>query len=473
MLTRSVTSLEPESPMHVRVDPTERQTPARWCRLGGMSERSPRRRAVALPSPLWVVVSVVLHVLFVLTLRDPPADDEFSRFQLPNQIAFGIADVPQGGGSSAPAPPPAKKAETKSPKAHKLKPPRDPNAYAKVVDKQAADAKAEADKATTAQGKERGEDAANSGEGDALGAIGDGTGMGFGDGNGYAPAGATLALNVDLERVRKSALLLETQALLDIVPEWQSLLAGSGLDPVQDFQRVFVATPNLERSSLVVSALHTLPRARIDSAVAALAAERGEPAAFHQEDGYAVAPWRNRGPTERVIALTSRDQLTITRTTDLARVLGVARSLAQLRSQQGFDQKELAQQGGLLAMQAKEAVALWVEDLHKYVRGDVDGVPSAVRLSVYHVDQFNTELRVRGQYESPAAAANALTAMDALRQQLSNHPRVIYLGLKSAMDSAVIEQQGSALALHVRLTLHQTRYLMRYVSHALRPKSAS
>ncbi|HEY2735780.1 MAG TPA: hypothetical protein VGI70_17400, partial [Polyangiales bacterium] len=251
-----------------------------------MSELSPRRRAVALPSPLWAVISVVLHALFVLTLRDPPAEDEFSRFQLPTQVEFGIADAPQGGGASAAAPPPAKKAEAKSPKIHKSKPPPDPNAYAKIVDKRAAadDKAREADKAATAQGKDSGEEAAKSGEGDVLGAVGDGSGMGFGDGNGYAPAGATLALNVDLERVRKSALLLETQSLLDIIPEWQGLLAGSGLDPLQDFQRVFVATPNLERSSLVVSALHTLPRARIDSAVAALAAERGAPAAFHQED---------------------------------------------------------------------------------------------------------------------------------------------------------------------------------------------
>jgi hypothetical protein len=40
------------------------------------------------------------------------------------------------------------------------------------------------------------------------------------------------------------------------------------------------------------------------------------------------------------------------------------------------------------------------------------------------------------------------------------------------MDRAVIEQHGSALALNVRLTLHQTRYLLRYVTRALRPNRA-
>jgi hypothetical protein len=441
-----------------------------------MSElSSPRRRSVALPGPLWVVVSWVLHAVLLLELRDPTPDDEVSRFQLPTQVEFGISDAPPGSGSPAPAPPPAKKAEPKSPKLHKAKPPPDPNAYA-VADAgppTAPDRNArETALAATAQGKDQGKEAARSGEGEQEGALGDGSGSGLGDGNGYAPAGATIALNVDLERVRKTALLLETQALLDIIPEWQALLAGSGLDALQDFQRVFVATPNLERSSLVVSARHGLPRARIDAAVAALAAERGAPAPFHQQDGFAVAAWRNRGPTERVIALTGADQFTITRADDLQRVLGVARALSELRTQQGFEAGELAKQGGLLAMQPNEAVALWIEGVHKYVRGEVSGVPSSLRMSIYHVDQFNTELRVRGQYESPAAAAGALTAMDALRQELSNDAKVIFLGLKSALDSAVIEQHGSALALHVRLTLHQTRYLLRYVTRALRPNRA-
>jgi hypothetical protein len=150
----------------------------------------------------------------------------------------------------------------------------------------------------------------------------------------------------------------------------------------------------------------------------------------------------------------------------------VARALTELRSQQGFEDRELREQGGLLAMQPAEAVALWVEGVQKYVRGEVAGVPRSLRLSLYHVDQFNTELRVRGQYLSSAAAGEALAAMDALRRQLSDDPKVIFLGLKSAMDSAQIERSGAALTLHVRLTLHQTRHLMRYVTRALRPRPA-
>jgi hypothetical protein len=58
------------------------------------------------------------------------------------------------------------------------------------------------------------------------------------------------------------------------------------------------------------------------------------------------------------------------------------------------------------------------------------------------------------------------------RRLLSEHPRVTFLGLKSAVDKAQIEQQGASLRLTVKLTLHQTRYLMGYVTRTLKPRSA-
>jgi hypothetical protein len=433
---------------------------------------SPRRFRVVRPSALWLLVSIVLHTLLLVAVHGGVVLDDGPRLELRTQVEFGLADAPSAGRTPGAAPPPAKTLEPKSPpKPRKPKPAPDPNAFNVALDAGAPAAPdlhaRDAAGAASALATEHGQPAARSGEGTVEGALGDGSGPGLGDGS-YAPAGATLALNVDLERVRKTALMLEAQALLDIIPEWQLLLSGSGLDAIRDLERVFVATPNLERSSLVVSARHRLPPARIAAAVGQLAAEQQKPAQFREQSGFDVAPWRNRGPTERVIALTGRDQFTISRASDLTRVLSVAQALARLRSQQGFEQRELEEQGGLLAMQPNEAVALWIEGVPKYVRGELPGVPRSLRMSIYHVDQFNSELRVRGEYPSTDAAAAALVAMEATREQLSNDPKVIFVGLKSALDSARIEQDRSALQLQVRLTLHQTRYLLRYVTRALR-----
>ena len=416
--------------------------------------------------PYFLLFSCAAHAALLIALRDAPVPEDNFRLELPARIEFGIVAAERSGGAPAAAPPPAKVAAPKraDKPARTLKPPPDPHALPQPVEQPAAEPEArETKSAASAMGEEG--DAARSGEGTFEGAIGDGSGAGLGDG--FAPAGATLALNVDLARVRSSSLLLESTTLLDMIPEWQMLLVGSGLDPLKDLDRVFVATPNLERASLVVSARHHLSRARIAAAVQQLATEQHQPAQFQQHAGIDVAPWHNRGPTERVIALTGRDQFVISRATDLTRVLSVAAALARVRTQQGFEQGELSEQGGLLAMQPNEAVALWIEDVASYVPARAEGVPRSLRLSIYHIDQFNSELRVRGQYASATAAAAAKVTMDELRARLSDDPKIVFLGLKSALDAAQIEQAQAALSLHVRLTLHQTRYLLRYVNRVL------
>ncbi|MBW2214640.1 MAG: hypothetical protein JRF48_09450 [Deltaproteobacteria bacterium] len=70
------------------------------------------------------------------------------------------------------------------------------------------------------------------------------------------PPGAQLALRVDMKRVRESALAPDVTSFLQGVPDWQLLLEGSGIDPVEDLDRLLVATPNLQRSKLVLAGRH-------------------------------------------------------------------------------------------------------------------------------------------------------------------------------------------------------------------------
>lgn len=431
---------------------------------------APRRPGFRVPPAAWIIFSALLHVAIWLRGRGSAADlEEPKPFKLPAQLDFGVSEDKPGGGNRSQSEPPPKPVKIRpTPRHPHIKPPADPNAWAIKAKTTPANEKKQRRK----KDKEPPEQV-RSGNGNDPDSLGKGLGDGVGDGTGYAPIGATIALNVDLARVRKTALVLETKSLLDIIPEWQGLLTDSGMEPLQDLERVFVASPTLERANVVVSASHKLPRTRLNAAVSQLASAAGKSAAFRQRDGIEVAPWveSQSGATERVIALTGDDQFTITRTGDLERVLNVAASLAHAREEQGFKASELAKHGGLLAMQDKEAVALWVEGVKKYARGETEGVPQALRMSLYVVDQFNTELRLTGQYASKDAATSAIATMDALRKELSNHERVLFLGLKSAIDKAEIEQVGAQLQLHVQLTLHQTRYLMRFVTRTLRPRS--
>lgn len=428
-------------------------------------------------------VSGALHVLLVLLMRgDGATEDEGMRLSLPSQVELGVTE-PELGGEPAPgpAPPPAAKAAPKraankpvapKPETADIMLPRDAGTLADagtIADAEVADAEV----AGNSDGVDGGELAAVSGDGVFAGA--DGTG-GFGpggDGTAYAPEGATIALNVDIERVRSTALLLEARALLGIIPEWELLLQGSGIDPVKDLSRVFVATPNLMRASVVVSARAERGKEGIEAAVQRLASERGKPASWRADKGFPVAPWHNRGPTERVLARVADDQLVITRAQDLGRVLAIARALQKGRAREGFSKQELKRSGGLLAMQDDEAAALWVEGVRTYVPNAVSGVPTALRFSIRRIDQFHTELRAAGRYGSDAEATDALGFIDGLRKEWSTHPRVIFLGLKNALDTAVIEQDGRQLVLRVALTLHQTRYLLAFVSKTLSPRDAT
>ena len=74
------------------------------------------------------------------------------------------------------------------------------------------------------------------------------------------PPGAQLALRVDMKRVRASPLAPDVTRFLQGVPDWQLLLAGSGIDPVADLDRLLVATPNLQRSKLPVKRGNALAR---------------------------------------------------------------------------------------------------------------------------------------------------------------------------------------------------------------------
>jgi hypothetical protein len=325
-----------------------------------------------------------------------------------------------------------------------------------------------------AAGFETGDDGkvASPNSGDGLAPLGLGGGMGFGaggfgDGTG-GPPGAIVGLQVDLDRIRDSSLILETSALLELIPEWLQLLDGSGLDALNGFRRIFVASPSLTRASLVVSGRLRGGSAQLGRAVKQLASERGKSAAFREEGGIKVAPWHNRGPTQRVVGQLSGDQIVIARPKDVARALAVSAALAV---RHGRDSRMEKAKGSLalLAMYEGEAAALSVEGVHQYVRGEAaKHAPPGLRLSLHHVDEFTAELRAFGYYPSAAKAAAALPYFDALRTSWIDHPRAHFLGVQAALREAHFEQQGKLLTLHVKLTMHQVRYLLAYVSKALK-----
>jgi hypothetical protein len=160
----------------------------------------------------------------------------------------------------------------------------------------------------------------------------------------------------------------------------------------------------------------------------------------------------------------------IARPQDVGRVLAVSAALAQRHARQR-DIDRSPSPGSLLAMYEGEAAALSIEGLRELVPGGDPGyAPSGLRISLRHIDEYYAALRAYGYYESSKRAEAALPQIEALRGQLSTHPRVSYLGLRTAIDEATIERTADTITIDARITLHQVRYLLTFVSMLLKPR---
>jgi hypothetical protein len=436
---------------------------------------------------VFVVLSLALHLTLFLAmgawLAPPPLID----LDLPEEIELGVMDGDPGeAGEPPPAAPPTPEPEKVVPKEKpkpKVKPEPEMAASDFSVDASvpteaenvAAEDDPEGATEVAAAGAATGDDGALPSDvtGDGLAPLGLGGGMGFGAG-GFGtglggPAGAVIGLNVDLKRIRDSSLILEVSALLELIPEWLQLLDGSGLDALNDFDRIFVASPSLKRSSLVVSGRVRGGQAAITGAVNALARGAGKSAAFKPEGELRVARWHNRGPTERVLGATGKDQIVIARPGDVSRALAVAAALG-VRHAKHKQMERLPGALALLAMYEGEAAALSIEGVAQYIRGDKKHAPPGLRLSLRPLDQHHAELRAYGYYKTAAAAEAALPVLEELRTHWIGHPQAQYLGLIAALEEAKLGRDGKTLTVEATITMHQVRYLLGFVSRALKPR---
>jgi hypothetical protein len=171
------------------------------------------------------------------------------------------------------------------------------------------------------------------------------------------PPGAQIAVRVDMARIRTSPIAADIRGLLAAIPDWQALLDGSGIDPVDQLDRLLIATPNLQRAKVVIAGRFVGEPRMVDEAVQHMAEAHGGQARWHQlPGGIRVAPWLNADETPREIAVVGPSHFTISRPEDLERVLAIAAA----RAQHHRDAGEPAQPAdALLSMEAGEGLSLY------------------------------------------------------------------------------------------------------------------
>lgn len=438
-----------------------------------------------------LLLSTLIHVAAYGVVRSlPPLPSVDIAFELPSEVEIGFQDAPTNQGApavtpravvqaSAKAGPPAPQPE---PKPIEAAPPPDPapdpDPKTMVPPAQVADAGTPPPDASTHADAVVAVDAgtrdAGAGRGDAGppvdAAVPAARGLAHRDSGPGARTtavgamregvpGASVDLTLNLASLRGSPLEADARRLLAAIPDWQQLLAGSGVDPIRDLDRLRVASPDLSRTRTVVRGEYRAP-GMAREAVARLSAARGKLAHFRRRGAIEVAPWANADRTARVIALTGRRRFIICRPEDLPGVLA-ADSL-----------RHTADAGAApdpLGTDEAELLRLRASGLRTVARGgDLRMLPVDLGASV-RLDATGIEVRLRGTYPDADQAASAQRFWSDLRDRMARHALASLLGLSAPLKAAQLAARERDLIAGGALGHARVRGILAFVGRSLAP----
>jgi len=283
------------------------------------------------------------------------------------------------------------------------------------------------------------------------------------------PPGAQIALRVDMARIRTSPVAADVRALLGAIPDWKALLDGSGIDPIEQVDRLLIATPNLQRDKIVLAGRYLGGEQVVRDAVQRLASAKGEPAPWHSEGNVQVANWANPDATPRVIALVGPQHFTISRAEDLPRVLAIAAARSQRTRKGAAKQPAVHPADALLSMEDGEGLSVEVEGAAQFVRRGRRGIPERLRLSAVELAGARIELRGTFSYLDEASAEDARSYWIELKERYASNTLVALLGLSGPLDGANVRRSDKDVKILLTLTADQLRLIMGYVRELLAP----
>ena len=278
-----------------------------------------------------------------------------------------------------------------------------------------------------------------------------------------SPPGAQLALRLDLDAIRESPLSEDVRELLAGVPDVRALLDGSEIDPLRDLSRLFLASPNLQRSKVVLAGRYigdeSLPRTAAEN----LARVRGVTPEWSTQGTIPVVAWENPDTTERVLALIGPGLFTITRADDLTRVLGIAQALAQ-RSKRVRPESAAE---ALLEMGKGQVLTFTAENAKLFARGATEHVPDRLVVAAHAPANEQLKLTAQAEFATAQEADHALEFWDGMRKRYAKSTLLAVLGISGLLDRTTLKRVDSHLELASTLQLSEARLILRFVRDSL------
>ncbi|MBK8173338.1 MAG: hypothetical protein IPK60_23805 [Sandaracinaceae bacterium] len=284
----------------------------------------------------------------------------------------------------------------------------------------------------------------------------------------YAPPGAQLSVRFDLQRIRASRMHSQVAAFMQAVPDWQLLLNGSDINPIEDLDRLMIASTNLQRENWVISGRYTGDTARVERIVAMMAEARGTTAEWTTENGIPVAPWPNLDDVERRIALVGPNQFTITRPDDLPRVLAVARARADELNHRidagpnaAPTAELISEADALLALGEGEAIAADVEGAHNFVRGvQANIIPASLHAGVSETPNDTVVVAATGEFATQEECRAAQVVWNEQRLFFARSTIAALIGLSGPMQHSTLACEAAEMHFHMELSQGQVERLL-------------
>ncbi len=394
------------------------------------------------------VASVGAHVLFVLLVLtlQTPFDTGFE-FSIPVEVELGLTDAQEVEAAPLPTPPPPE--ETSATEGQGGASPGQGLDAGVPMD-------AGGDGGRPDAGRRRRRDAGADG---GL-AVAEGPGGDGGSPVAFLPAGAQIALRIDMDRIRASPLRAEVEQLLAAIPDWEAVLGGSGIEPVRDLSRVLIATPNFQRANIVVAGALSDVAPPPREVAERVAAASGHTLEWTDENGIASAPFYSPDGADRRVAILDARHVVLSRPEDLERVLAIA---AARTTDPNTDRAD-----ALLSMNEGEAVSVEVEGLAAFVRRSPCEVARRARLSMVQAEDGVTIEGV-AYFDTAEHAESARQCFDDLRVRAAANPLVQIMGFSVPLYEIELSAEDGVLHAHGALSQDQLRRIMEMLRGMLTP----
>lgn len=279
---------------------------------------------------------------------------------------------------------------------------------------------------------------------------------------GTLPPGALLALRLDMIGIRRSPIADSARQVLGAIPDWQALLNGSGIAPVDDLDRVLIASADLQRANLVVAGQYQSADLDVRAVVERMAAARGIEASWQPMHGVEAASWPSEDPTPRVVALLKPRRFVLSRPADLPRLLALMR-----RPKRSVSNDDAIDAAALLNTAPGELAQAEVEGARNFVRGRAEMVPQSFTLSLRQINEQRFDLRMLAIFDDNEQGRTAVVYWERARLRYANNVWIALSGMSDVLQSAQLEQQDRQLSLTFRFSAEQLRLLLSFITSAL------